>query len=83
MIKAIVEVSASSVTVIDASGENQRIPITLTPRRRYLTQATKRAVLSTGFLLRYGDELATDEGVINSVLNGIRLAVLPLLRKVA
>ena len=76
MIKAVVQVSARSVTVVDANGSEQAIQITLTPKRWFLTQATKREILATGFLLRYGEELATDQGVINRVLEDIRQQVL-------
>ena len=76
MISPILQITPTSVTVIDANGVDQTIPITLTPRRRFLTQATKRAILSTGFLLRYGEDLATDRGVINKVLEEIRQEIL-------
>jgi hypothetical protein len=76
MISSILQITATSVTVIDAIGAEQTIPITLTPRRLFLTQATKRAVLSTGFLLRYGEHLATDKDIINAVLEDIRREVL-------
>jgi len=78
MIPAIREITYSSVTVRDANGEDCTITIELTPVKLYLTQATKRAILATGFLLRYGDELATDRDVINHVLEDIRREVLRL-----
>ncbi len=78
MIPAIREVTHSSVTVRDADGEDCTITIELTPVKLYLTQATKRAILATGFLLRYGDELATDSDLINHVLEAIRREVLRL-----
>ncbi len=78
MIPAIREVTHSSVTVRDANGEDCTITIVLTPVELYLTQATKRAILATGFLLRYGEEMATDRDVINGVLEDIRREVLRL-----
>jgi hypothetical protein len=74
----IVQITARNVTVIDANGMEQTVPITLTPHRRFLTQATKRAILSTGFLLQYGEDLATEKDVINKVLEDIRREVLRL-----
>ena len=76
MISTIHQITATSVTVIDANGVKQTIPIALTPIRLFLTQATKRAILATGFLLRYGEDLATDKGVINKVLEEIRQEIL-------
>ncbi len=78
MIPAIREVTHSSVTVRDANGEDCTITIVLTPVELYLTQATKRAILATGFLLRYGEEMATDRDLINHVLEAIRREVLRL-----
>lgn len=78
MIKAIPEVTTSSVTVFDANGNACTILITLTPIRCFLTQSTKREILATGFLLRYGDDLATDRYVIDDVLGSIRRKVLRL-----
>ncbi len=78
MISPILEVTHSCVTVRDANGEDCTITIVLTPLKLYLTQATKRAILATGFLLRYGDELATDRDLINHVLEDIRREVLRL-----
>ena len=78
MIRAIRKVTHSSVTVRDADGEDCTITIELTPVKLYLTQATKRAILATGFLLRYGEEMATDKDVINGVLEAIRREVLRL-----
>ncbi len=57
MISAILKVTHSSVTVRDADGDDCTITIELTPVKLYLTQATKRAILATGFLLRYGEEM--------------------------
>ena len=76
MINVVLEVTPSSVIVFDGNGETCAVSIELTPHRRYLTQSTKRAILATGFLLRYGDELATDGDVINRVLEEIRKEVL-------
>ena len=70
--------TADSVTVVDPIGQPHAISVRLTPRRQYLTQATKRSILATGFLLRYGEELACDEHFINDVLEGIRREVLAL-----
>ncbi len=78
MISPILKVTHSCVTVRDANGEHCTIAIVLTPLKLYLTQATKRAILATGFLLRYGDELATDRDLINHVLEDIRREVLRL-----
>lgn len=69
-------ITAESVTVVDPIGQPHTIGVRLTPRRQYLIQATKRGILATGFLLRYGEELACDEYVINDVLENIRREVL-------
>ncbi len=78
MISDIKAITADSVTVVDPIGQPHTIGVRLTPRRQYLTQATKRSILATGFLLRYGEELACDEYIINDVLEGIRQDVLAL-----
>ena len=72
MISSIIEITRFDVTLTDANGDRCTVPIELTPTRRYLTQSTKRAILATGCLLTYGDELATDPDVINTVLQDIR-----------
>ena len=76
MISSIRKITAKRISVIDANGVEQTIQITLTPQRLFLTQTTKRAILSTGFMLRYGEDLATDKDVINKVLTDIRKEVL-------
>ena len=76
MISAIRAIDATSVTVIDANGTDVRVPITLTPVRQFLTQSTKRSILATGFLLRYGEDAATDTDIIDSVISSIRSEVL-------
>ena len=78
MCEIIPAITAESVTVVDPFGQPHTIGVRLTPRRQYLTQATKRSILATGFLLRYGEELACDEHFINDVLEGIRREVLAL-----
>ena len=78
MLNAIPLITAESVTVLDVHGQPQTVAIASTPKRQYLTQATKRAILSTGFLMRYGEELAKDTDVINSVIRDIRHEVLRL-----
>ncbi len=70
--------TANSVTVLDPNGQSHTILVRLTPRRQYLTQATKRSILATGIMLRYGEELACDEHFINGILNNIRRDVLAL-----
>ena len=76
MYQGIEAITANSVTLLDPNGQLHTIIVRLTPRRQYLTQATKRSILATGFLLRYGEELACDEYVINDVLESIRREVL-------
>ncbi len=76
MFSALEAITAHSVTVLDPNGQPHTISVRLTPRRQYLTQATKRSILATGFLLRYGEELACDEHFINDVLESIRRDVL-------
>ena len=76
MYPGIEAITANSVTLLDPNGELHTIIVQLTPCRQYLTQATKRSILATGFLLRYGEELAFDEHVINDVLESIRREVL-------
>ena len=81
MISAVIDIQRDRVTVKDANGETSMVLIELTPLRKYLTQATKRAILATGFLLPFGEDLATDRDVINDVLQSIRLEVLGLLKE--
>ncbi len=69
-------ISANSVTVLDPNGQSHTISVQLTPRRQYLTQATKRSILAAGIMLWYGEELACDEHLINGVLESIRQRVL-------
>ena len=76
MIKTILDVTSSSVTVLDANDNVCTVSIELTPKRRYITQASKRAILATGFLARYGEDVATDKGIIDSVIASIRSEIL-------
>lgn len=78
MYPGIETITANSVTVLDPNGQSHTIIVRLTPRRKFLTQATKRSILATGFLLWYGEELACDEHFINSILDTIRRDVLAL-----
>jgi hypothetical protein len=78
MLEAIQKITTDSVHVLNANGDVCVIAIELTPIMHFLTQATKRAILATGFLLRYGEELATDKDIINSVMEDIRQEALLL-----
>jgi hypothetical protein len=70
------EIEADYIIVIDANGKRQRVSVAVTPIRLFLKQESKRAILSTGFLLRYGEDFATNTHVINEVMRYIRHEVL-------
>ena len=53
MIRAILEVTSNRVTVRDANDIVCTVSIERTPRRKFLTQSTKRTTLATGFMLAY------------------------------
>jgi hypothetical protein len=76
MISRVISVTPTSVTVLDVHDVPRTVPIQLTPIRRYLDQASKRAIIATGFLIPYGEDLATNKDVINRVLEDIRQEVL-------
>ncbi len=76
MFPGIEAITVESVTVVDPIGQPHTISVRLTPRRKFLTQATKRSILATGIMLWYGEELACDEHLINGVLENIRQQVL-------
>jgi len=82
MINTVLSIQKTCITVRGANGDDCTVSITLTPRRRYLTQATKRAILATGFLLHYGEEIATDKDIINCVIRSIRHEILLSLKEI-
>ena len=75
MVESILKIMPSYVIVKAANNEIFTIPVELTPKRRYLTQSTKRAISATGFLLYMGEDIGTDKGIINSALKSIEREV--------
>ena len=68
--------TAESLTLVDYTGLSHTVSVQLTPRRKLLTEATKRRILATGYLLWYGERKARDERFIEAFLECIRRQVL-------
>ncbi len=81
MLSFLLEATPQYVDVLDHEGNRVRVSIRLTPMRRYLTQRTKRMLIATGFMLRYGRDAARDPILLDGALAEIRRAVLASLAR--
>jgi hypothetical protein len=72
-------VTSKTVTLINANGQPVTIPIKLTPKKKFLTQATQKQLLATGFMIHFGPNAETDSELIRGVMREIRRRVLAAL----
>ncbi len=79
MAKCIHSITAENVVVFDPEGVPQSVPVRLTPRKRFLTQDTKRRLIATGFLHHLTHDWAVDPALIGGALKYINERICALL----
>ncbi len=79
MAKCIHSITRESVIVFDPEGVPQSVSVRLTPRKRFLTQETKRGLIATGFLHHLTHDWAVDPALIGGALKYINERICALL----
>ena len=69
-------ITAEGLTLDILPGLSQTIRVELTPCGKFLTEATNRRILATGYLQGYGQKSASDDHFIEAFLECIRRQVL-------